>query len=63
MEVMGIMTVDKAINNAIASLKMEGYHIDDESIQHCKELLENKMTWEQYMDIVKGKIKFRSSNK
>ena len=38
MEVMGIMTVDKAINNAVASLKMEGYDIDDESIQHCKEL-------------------------
>ncbi|MBQ4544097.1 MAG: antitoxin VbhA family protein [Oscillospiraceae bacterium] len=57
------MTVDKAINNAIASLNMEGYHIDDESIQHCKELLENKMTWEQYLDIVKEKIKPRSSNK
>ena len=38
------MTIDKAINNAIASLKMEGYHIDDESIKHCKELLENKLT-------------------
>lgn len=25
---MGIMTIDKAINNAIASLKMEGYDID-----------------------------------
>ena len=57
------MTIDKSIKNAVASLKMEGYHIDDDSIKHCKELLENKMTWEQYMDIVKGKIKFRSSNK
>lgn len=60
---MGIMTIDKAINNAIASLKMEGYDIDDESIQHCKELLENKLTWEQYMDIVKGKIKLRATDK
>lgn len=60
---MSIMTIDKAINNAIASLKTEGYDIDDESIQHCKELLENKLTWEQYMDIVKGKIKPWSSDK
>ena len=63
MEVMGIMTVDKAINNAVASLKMEGYDIDDESIQHCKELLENKLTWEQYMEFVKLGIRNDSTYK
>ena len=60
---MDITTIDKAIKNAIASLKMEGSHIDDESIHHCKELLENKITWEQYMDIVNRKIKTSSSDK
>lgn len=63
MKVMGIMTVDKAINNAVASLKMEGYDIDDESIQHCKELLENKLTWEQYMEFVKLGIRNDSTYK
>ena len=63
MEVMGIMTVDKAINNAVASLKMEGYDIDDESIQHCKELLENKLTWKQYMEFVKLGIRNDSTYK
>ena len=63
MEVMGIMTVDKAINNAVASLKMEGYDRDDESIQHCKELLENKLTWEQYMEFVKLGIRNDSTYK
>lgn len=57
------MTIDKAINNAIASLKMEGYHIDDESVQHCKELLENKLTWEQYMEFVKQRIRNDSTDK
>ena len=57
------MTIDKAINNAIASLKMEGYHIDDESIKHCKELLENKLTWEQYMEFVKQRIRNDSTDK
>ena len=57
------MTIDKAINNAIASLKTEGYDIDDESIQHCKELLENKLTWEQYMEFVKQRIRNDSTDK
>ncbi len=57
------MTIDKSIKNAVASLKMEGYHIDDDSIKHCKELLENKITWEEYMDIVKQKIKTISHDK
>ena len=57
------MTIDKAINNAIASLKTEGYDIDDESIQHCKELLENKLTWKQYMEFVKQRIRNDSTNK
>lgn len=35
---------------------MEGYHIDDNSIQHCKELLENKVSLEEYMHIAKQKI-------
>ena len=57
------MTIDKSIKNAIASLKTEGYDIDDESIQHCKELLENKLTWEQYMEFVKQRIRNDSTNK
>lgn len=57
------MTIDKSIKNAVASLKMEGYQIDDDSIKHCKELLENNISWEEYMDIVKQKIKTISHDK
>lgn len=48
-----IMATDKAIKNAIFSLSMEGYQVDDNSIQECRKLLEGKITWEQYMEFVK----------
>lgn len=49
------MSVDKAIKNAIASVKMEGYTVDDECVQWCKQLLENKINMEQYIALVKQK--------
>ncbi len=49
------MSTDKAIENAIASLKMEGYQIDDKCIQWCKKLLEKEITMEQYITLVKQK--------
>lgn len=57
------MTTDKAIKNAIFSLKMEGFHVDSISTQKCKKLLENEISWEQYMDIVKLGIKNDSTDK
>ena len=57
------MTIDKAIKNAIFSLKMEGYQVDDNSIQECRKLLVGKITWEQYMEFVKQGIKNDSTYK
>ena len=57
------MTTDKAIKNAIFSLKMEGYQVDDISIQECRKLLEGEITWEQYMDFVKLGIRNDSTYK
>lgn len=51
------MTTDKSIENAIFSLKMEGFHVDSISIQKCKKLLENEISWEQYMEFVKMGIR------
>lgn len=50
-----IMSIDKAIENAVASVKMEGYQIDSECVQWCKQLLENKINMEQYIALVKQK--------
>ena len=57
------MTADKAIQNAIFSLSMEGYQIDDNSNQECRKLLEGETTWEQYMEFVKLGIRNDSTYK
>ncbi len=49
------MSIDKAIENAVASVRFEGMKVDDECIKWCKELLEHKITMEQYILRVKEK--------
>lgn len=49
------MSVDKAIENAVASVEMEGYHVDNECLKWCKKLLENEINMEQYISLVKQK--------
>ena len=50
-----IMSIDKAIENAVASVKMEGYQIDNECVQWCKKLLSKEISMEQYITLVKQK--------
>jgi len=50
------MSIDKSIANAVASVKMEGFQIDDECVLLCKELLEQKITLEQYISIIIEKV-------
>lgn len=49
------MLTDKLIENAIASVEMEGYQIDDDCIQWCKKLLGNEISLEQYIKLIKEK--------
>ena len=49
------MLIDKAVENAIASVEMEGYQIDDDCVQWCKQLLGKEITLEQYIALVKQK--------
>lgn len=49
------MSVNEAIENAVSSLRMEGYEIDAESKDMCKMLLEKKISFEQYVALVKKK--------
>lgn len=46
------MSIDKAIENAVASIEMEGYHIDEKSKELCKRLLSGEITMEEYIEIV-----------
>lgn len=49
------MSTDKAIENAVASVKMEGLQVDSECVQWCKKLLEKEISMEQYIALVKQK--------
>ncbi|MBR6515024.1 MAG: hypothetical protein IKT46_09365 [Clostridia bacterium] len=49
------MSVEKAIKNAVASVEMEGFKIDAESVAWCKLLLEKEINMEQYIALVKEK--------
>ena len=49
------MSIDKAIENAVASVKMEGFQVDSECVQWCKKLLEKEISMEQYITLVKQK--------
>ena len=50
-----LVSVDKAIKSAVASVTMEGYQIDNECVALCKKLLENEINMEEYIDFVKQK--------
>lgn len=52
---MRVNTIDKSINNASASIEMEGFHIDEQSKIWCKQLLLNEITMEEYISKVKQK--------
>lgn len=49
------MSIEQTVENAIASLKMEGYQIDSDCVQWCKKLLANEISMEQYIALVKQK--------
>ena len=46
------MSIDKAINNAAASVEIEGYHIDEQTKEWVRLLLEEKITLEEYIALV-----------
>jgi len=49
------MSIEKAIQNAVASVQIEGFITDAESVNWCKELLEGKIDLEQYILLAKKK--------
>lgn len=52
-------SIDKSIKNAVASVEMEGFHIDEQSKIWCKQLLLKEITMEEYIRRVKQKAGVR----
>ena len=49
------MSIDKTIENAVASVKMENFQFDSACVQWCKKFLEKEISMEQYITFVKQK--------
>ena len=47
--------IQQAIESAAASMKMEGFQVDEESIDLCRRLLRDEITMEEYISAVIGK--------
>jgi len=43
------MTIERAIQNAAASVEMEGFTISDETVALCRQLLEHKINFEEFL--------------
>lgn len=50
------MSIDKAIENAVASVEMEGFSVDEQSKEWCRKLLNNEISMEQYISLVKKSV-------
>ena len=48
-------SIQRSIANAVASVEMEGLHVDPSYIKYCEKLLKSEITFEQYLNFVKAK--------
>ena len=46
----------KSMNNAEASINMEGLYVSEEIKELCKRLLNKEISFEEYLDIIKAKL-------
>lgn len=49
------MTIERAIQNAKASVEMEGIPISDETLELCRQLLEHEISYEEYLRLAFAK--------
>lgn len=49
------MSIEKAIEIAAASVEMEGFQVDKQSREWCRQLLQGEITMEQYIRLAKEK--------
>lgn len=48
--------IEKAIRNSAASIEMEGFHIDEECKEWCREYMRGKITMEEYIERLKKQV-------
>ena len=48
-------SINRALKNAVASVEMEGFHVDKDSTEWCRKVLNNEMTKAEYIARVLAK--------
>lgn len=51
----GNKPIEQIMENAAASVEMEGYTIDSKSKEWCRKLLCNEITMQEYISLIKEK--------
>ena len=49
------LPTEASVNEAAVSLEMEGFHVDEETRRWCEQVLQNKLTKEEYLKRVLAK--------
>ena len=49
---MDMCSREKAVENAVASVEMEGFHVDKETKKMCERLLKGEITYDEYLAFV-----------
>jgi hypothetical protein len=47
------ITTDQALQNAAASVRMEGFELSDEIMKLCKEAMDGKISYSEYLSTLK----------
>jgi len=48
-----VITAERALNNAVASVEMEGFHVSEETKELCIQVLNGQMDYATYLTLAK----------
>lgn len=54
---MSTAEIENSIRTAMMSLEMEGLHVDEQCATWCRQMLSGKLTMDDYLALVVGKVK------
>lgn len=53
---MSASEIDYTIRNAVMSMQMEGFNVDEKDITLCRQMLEEEITLDEYLMLAIGKV-------
>lgn len=50
------MSIERALENAVASIEIEGFHVNEEYKEWCRQFMRDEITMEQYIQRLKESV-------